>query len=179
MKVARFAVALAIIVACLVPELGRYRAERELRRQTSIAIAAMTGRVPPPTARLLLARTRTELASLATKMPGDPRPRMIAGSVALEIESKDLAIAHYLDAMRCGERGEIDLNLGRAFAATGDERAVSMFVRAVWISPRLIESVPEPYRSRVRSEVESRARSQTVTDPPPLPVLPPANAVLD
>ncbi|MGK2857271.1 MAG: hypothetical protein ACSLFQ_08700 [Thermoanaerobaculia bacterium] len=179
MRVARIIVAGSLLLAILAPELARYRAERELRRLTSVVMAAASGRVAPSSAVPLFRDASAELGELARAMPGDPRPRMFAGSASLLARDTDRAIALYLDALRCGERGEIDLNLGRAFAAAGDGRAAAMFARAVWISPKLIDSVPAGHRERIREDLASRTRSEGVAEPPPLPVLPASNAVLD
>lgn len=179
MRVLRIAAAAAVLLALLAPELSRYRAERELRRLTSVAMAAASGSVPAASATALLRESSSRLARLARSMPGDVRPRMYAASASLVARDTERAIALYLDALRCGERGEVDVNLGRAFAAAGDSRATAMFERAVWISPRLIDSVPEPYRARVREGVARRTQTGAVFDPPPLPVLPASSAVLD
>lgn len=179
MRAVRIVVAASLLLAFLAPELSRYRAERELRRLTSVVMAAASGRVAPSSALPLFRDASAKLAALARAMPGDPRPRMFAGSASLLARDTERAIALYLDALRCGERGEIDLNLGRAFAVAGDGRAVAMFARAVWISPKLIESVPAAHRGRVRDELASRTPSEGVSEPPPLPVLPALDAVLD
>jgi hypothetical protein len=178
-RAARALCAFAVLAALLTPEWTRYRAERELRRQTAIVRAAVSGQVAPAAARPLLLRASALLAATSRAMPGDARPRMVAGSAALAGSNAAGAIPLYVDALRCGERGEVDLNLGRAFAAAGDARAEAMFVRAVWISPKLLDSVPLPHRARVRDEVARRSAPEGVTEPPPLPVLPAADAVLD
>ncbi|MCM2314994.1 MAG: hypothetical protein NDJ92_07575 [Thermoanaerobaculia bacterium] len=179
MRAARVVIAVSLLLALLAPELSRYRAERELRRLTSVAMAAATGGSGTASAGALLRETSVRLAGLSRAMPGDVRPRMYAASASLVARDTDRAIALYLEALRCGERGEVDVNLGRAFAAAGDGRAGAMFLRAVWISPKLIDSVPASYRDRVREEIARRTRAEAVSDPPPLPALPAAAAVLD
>lgn len=179
MRAARIVIAASLLLAILAPEVSRYRAERELRRLTSVVMAAASGRVASSAVVPRFRDASAKLAVLARAMPGDPRPRMFAGSASLLGRDTDRAIALYLDALRCGERGEIDLNLGRAFAAAGDGRAAAMFTRAVWISPKLIESVPASHRGRVREELAARTTQEGVSEPPPLPVLPAPDAVLD
>ena len=179
MKIARIVLALILLVVALAPEVTRYRAERELRRLTSVAMLAASGRLPMPTAGALLSDVSRKLEQLAQSMPGDSRPRIYAGSAALVLQDRERAVALYLDALECGERGETVVNLGRALASMEDSRAEPLFVRAVWVSPGLIDSVPEAYRERVRREIVRRSTSAAVAEPPRLPVLPLQDAVHD
>lgn len=179
MKAVRIVVALVLLLGVGIPELARYRAERELRRLITAATLATSGRLPAPTAGAVLRGASEKLADLAGKMPGDARPRMYAGSAAMLAHSPYRAVELYFDALACGERGEIDLNLGLAFAALEDSRAEPMFLRAVWVSPGLRKSVPAAYRERVRQELARRSRPGRVIDPPGLPALPSTNATVD
>ncbi len=179
MKAARIALALTLLVVALAAEFGRYRAERELRRLTSVAMLAASGRLPMPRAGALLSDASRKLEALAHSMPGDPRPTMYAASAALVLRDRQRAVSLYIDALECGERGETVVNLGRALASMEDSRAEPMFVRAVWVSPGLIDSVPEAYRERVRREIVRRSAPATVAEPPRLPVLPLQDAVHD
>jgi hypothetical protein len=172
MRVLRSALSLALFFVVLVPELRSYRVERELRRLTAIAIAAASGRAPSAMARALLLDTSRRLEALARVMPGDVRPRMNAGSAAFVAGDDRRALDLYLDAHQCGERGEIDLNLGRVFDRLEDSRAESMFVRAIWLSPTLFDSVPETFRGRVRHTIALGISSGGEVTPPPLAALP-------
>ena len=67
---------------------------------------------------------------------------------------------------------EIDLNLGRALALAGDQRAASAAVlRSVWISPTLISALPEqvqtPLEAALTADVE-RLTSHRLSAPLPL-----------
>jgi HAMP domain-containing protein len=172
MRVARVIVAIALLLGVALPELARYRSERELRRLITAAMVAASGRLPAPTAAALMRGSSEKLEELAGAMPGDPRPRMYAASAAMLARAPYRAIELYLGALDCGERGEIDVNLGLAFSALEDSRAEPMFVRAVWVSPRLLASVPETYRERVRHTIARLAGEGERVVPPDLPVLP-------
>ena len=172
MKIARVVVAVALLAGIALPELSTYRAERELRRMITAARVAMSGRVAGPTAGALLRGASERLEQLAGSMPGDPRPRMYAASAAMLAGSHQRAVDLYLSALACGERGETDVNLGLAFSRLEDSRAEAMFVRAVWLSPALIDSVPETYRERVRHIIARRSGPGGAVEPPALPVLP-------
>ncbi|MFA6958671.1 MAG: hypothetical protein WC538_22610 [Thermoanaerobaculia bacterium] len=179
MKLLRFVTALVLLLGVAIPELARYRAERELRRLITAAMVATSGRVAAPVAGALLRGASQKLADLASRMPGDARPRMYAASSAMLSGATNRAVELYFGALACGERGEIDVNLGLAFAALEDSRAEPMFVRAVWVSPGLRKSVPAAYRERVRQEIARRSGPGLVVDPPSLPSLPSTNAILD
>jgi hypothetical protein len=179
MKPVRIVLALALLLGVAIPELARYRAERELRRLITAAMVATSGRVTAPVAGALLRGASEKLADLAARMPGDARPRMYAASSAMLSGAKYRAVELYLGALACGERGEIDVNLGLAFAALEDSRAEPMFVRAVWVSPGLRKSVPAAYLERVRQDVARRSGPGLAFDPPGLPSLPSTNATMD
>jgi hypothetical protein len=168
----RIAAAVALCAVLLLPELLRYRAERELRRLTTIVLLALSGRVQGPQVGALLADTSRKLEGLGSAMPGDVRPAMYAASTALVTGDRARAVELYVNALGHGERGELDVNLGRAFEAMEDSRAEAMFVRAVWVSPGLIDAVPETYRGRVRHTIARRLAGEGGFAPPGLPVLP-------
>ncbi|MBI2212522.1 MAG: hypothetical protein HYU52_02660 [Acidobacteria bacterium] len=172
MKAVRIVLAVALLIGVALPELSRYRAERGLRRLITAAMVAASGRVPPQTAGALFREVSQRLEELGGAMPGDARPRMFAASAAMLAGNHDRAIELYMAALGHGERGEIDVNLGLAFARLEDSRAEAMFVRAVWLSPALIDSVPETYRGRVRQIIARRSAPGGSFDPPALPVLP-------
>ena len=155
------------------PELARYGAERRLR-------AATDG------FRLLLEKPRGlsdpggELASVASRaleatgaLAGDPRPWVLAGSASLLARQPDRALELYRAALATGERAEIDLNLGRAYAALGRrESAGAAVLRAVWVSPALLDSLPVEASGTLRaslSRLEDALAAGHLAEPPPLP----------
>jgi hypothetical protein len=72
-----------------------------------------------------------------------------------------------------GERAEVDLNLGRAYALAGNQQAASAAVlRAVWVSPALISALPEQVQTPLKAALAENARrlgSHRLAAPPPLP----------
>ncbi|MGZ5427310.1 MAG: hypothetical protein ACXWE1_08875, partial [Thermoanaerobaculia bacterium] len=64
-----------------------------------------------------------------------------------------------------------DLNLGRAAAALGrGQEARALFVRSVWIQPRLLDTLPAGEREAVAAGVASAEEGLTHGGPvPPAP----------
>jgi tetratricopeptide (TPR) repeat protein len=163
----------AVLLAALWPEVARYRGERELRKGTDELRRALATSPSVEEARPALERTTAFALAAARDLPGDPRPRVLAGSARLVAGRGPEALDFYRDALATGERAEIDLNLGRAHAVAGQlPEAQATLLRALWISPALAASLPEQVSSRLRDEVarlEKELRSGLLTAPPPLP----------
>ena len=106
-------------------------------------------------------------------LPADPRPWIIGGSAYLVTRQPERALQNYREALRTGERAEIDLNLGRAYAMGGrpdDSRAA--LLRAGWVSPEILASLPEGAREPLVARVAELSRELAqgrLTAPPPLP----------
>ena len=154
------------------PEPGRYLAERRLRRGTDAFRSALAS--PTEDARKALLRSAGELAlSAAARLPADPRPRLLAGSVRLLEGKPREALDFYRDALATGERAEIDLNAGRAHALAGElPEAQAALLRALWVSPALAAGLPQPVARRILDEVAKREndlRAGMLKEPPPLP----------
>jgi len=167
----RLAAAVAL-AALLWPEVARYRGERELRRGSD-ALRRAFGSASAAEARPELYRAAV-LANRATpRLPGDPRPRLLAGSARL-ISGQGLeALDFYRDALATGERAEIDLNLGRAHALAGERpEAQAALLRALWISPALASALPAALSKRMLEDVATREndlKAGLMQEPPPLP----------
>jgi cytochrome c-type biogenesis protein CcmH/NrfG len=169
---ARALAVLALLAVALRPELSRYSAERRL------AVAGEAFRVllsqPQSTDDPYGALDRVaELAlSGARGLPGDPRPWVLAGSAHLTAGRPERALELYGTALdRSGERAEVDLNIGRARALLGQEtESRGAFLRAGWISPALLATLPAEVANPVRAEVarlEEELRSGRLQAPPP------------
>jgi tetratricopeptide (TPR) repeat protein len=162
----------AALLAALWPEPIRYRAERELRRGTEQLRAALASRSVEE-AQSALDRAAASAVSAAPLLPGDPRPRVLAGSARLVARRPKEALDFYHDALATGERAEIDLNIGRAHASAGERpEAQAALLRALWISPALAAAVPEPLSGRLLEDVkrlENELRAGLLIAPPPLP----------
>jgi tetratricopeptide (TPR) repeat protein len=162
-----------VLIALLSPELARYRGERELRNGTDELRRALATSRSVEQARPALERTISFALAAARDLPGDPRPRVLAGSARLVGGRAPEALDFYRDALATGERAEIDLNIGRAHAVAGElPEAQATLLRALWISPALAASLPEQVSKRLREEVarlEKELSAGLLTGPPPLP----------
>ncbi len=163
----------AVLAALLWTELGRYRAERELRRGTEELRRALTTSRTTAQAQPALDRAAAHALAAASGLPEDPRPRVLAGSARLVAGRALEALDFYRDALATGERAEIDLNLGRSHAVAGERpEAQAALLRALWISPALSGSLPEPVAKRLLEDVarlENELVAGLLAAPPPLP----------
>ena len=78
----------------------------------------------------------------------------------------------YRRALSIGERAEIDLNLGRAYALAGNQQAASTAVlRAAWVNPALVSALPEQVQTPLRAALAKDAQrlSHRLSAAPPLP----------
>ena len=170
-RVATIAAA-ALLAALAWPELFRYSAERRLGDATNAFRALLERASDPDTGRNLIVVGQAGLA-VAGALPGDPRPWILGGSSFLVTNQPQPALETYREAFATGERSEIDLNLGRAYAMLGRrENAERAFVRAGWVSPEILDSLPEAMRDKAAAEVKRLTRDLyggRLTEPPPLP----------
>lgn len=166
-------IAAALILAALAaPELPRYAAERRVGLATAAFQELLAGPVDAAAAPRIV--SVGELALTATgRLPGDPRPWMIGASSYLVTGQPERALELYRDAFATGERAEIDLNLGRAYSRTSRaESASAAFLRAGWISPEILASLPEDARAPLLAEIARRSElleRGELREPPPLP----------
>ncbi len=130
---------------------------------------------PPagPAREALLADARARLARAVALRPRDATALLALGSVAwLE---KDLEEAHalYARSVALEERAESDLNLGRVERSLGRTAASdALFLRAVWILPRLVDALP-PDVDRTRLEEQVDAAAAALSHGGRAPALPP------
>ena len=98
---------------------------------------------------------------------------MVAASSHLLTGQPERALEFYREAFATGERSEIDLNLGRAYAALArPEASAAAVLRAGWISPELLAALPEAQRAPLLEQIArlSAALAQgRLEAPPPLP----------
>jgi hypothetical protein len=163
---------IAVLVGFVAPELARYRAERRVGYATNAFRALLDRAGDPETARNILEVGALAL-STAGALPGDPRPWMLVGSSFLVTGQPERALEFYREAFATGERSEIDLNLGRAYGLLHRvESESAAYVRAGWVSPEILASLPDAARAKALAEIErlSVALSEGRLDaPPPLP----------
>jgi len=166
-------VTVLVLGAALVPELSRYAAERRLAAATqAIAAVAAGGRVVPAEAPTL-DRLGAVARATAAANPSDTRGLVAAGTAALVAGKPGAARSEYRAALARGERAEIDLNLARAFALDGRrEQAEAALLRAAWLSPVLLATLPSADQSRIGATIAEwtdRLTRGALTAPPPLP----------
>ena len=168
----RVAIAL-VIVAALLPEFPRYAAERRLYQVSAVLQAVLLRSRDVPDPGRVVAWAATTALSASGALPGDWRPLNLAGSAWLLAGRAEPALDRYREALALGERPEIVVNLGRAYASLGrGDRATSAFVRAAWVSPGLRSTLPKATQAAVRAEVdalEASLASGRLAAPPPLP----------
>lgn len=172
MKVLRAAVLVAALALALWPEFPRYAAERRVGFATA-AFRSLLARASAPETRTNLLAVG-EMALRATpRLPGDPRPWILGGSAYLVTGEPQRALEYYREALATGERAEIDLNLGRAYALLKRRTSAdAAFLRAGWISPEILASLPPAVRDPPLAEI-ARLSEELVAGrlsaPPPLP----------
>jgi tetratricopeptide (TPR) repeat protein len=166
------AAALAALVALAAPEFRRYAAERRVGFATGAFRSVLEGPGESRTASNILGVGQLGL-SAAPDLPADPRPWIIGGSAFLVIRQPERALENYRQALDTGERAEIDLNLGRAYALAGrGEDSAAAFLRAGWVSPEILASLPEAGREPILSRIAALSRELAagrLAEPPPLP----------
>jgi tetratricopeptide (TPR) repeat protein len=165
--------AAAALLALVWPEIPRYRAERTLRRAEDALRSAFAENATVETARPGFDRAASLAQEAIAALPGDPRPRMLAGSARLVAGRPLEALDFYRDALATGERAEIDLNTGRAHALAGERpEAQTALLRALWISPALASAIPDPFGKRLLEEIarlENELRAGLLRAAPPMP----------
>jgi tetratricopeptide (TPR) repeat protein len=166
------AVLLAALAVLAGPEIPRYEAERRVGYATAAFRTLLDRAGDPETARNLAAVGEVALRTTG-QLPGDPRPWVLAGSSCLVTSRPERALEYYREAFATGERAEIDLNLGRAYAmARRQDSARAAYLRAGWISPEILASLPADARDPALAEIGRLAeelRQGRLAAPPPLP----------
>jgi tetratricopeptide (TPR) repeat protein len=168
----RLALAL-IILAALTPELFRYAAERRLYQASTVVRLVFAGHPAIANPGGALEWATSVAGDAAGSLPGDWRPLNLAGSALLLARQPDRALERYREALALGERPEIDVNVGRAYASLGrHDEATAAFLRAGWVSPAVLASLPASTRDALQSELRRLERELTsgrLAAPPALP----------
>ena len=171
----RLALAAAVLVGLVLlvrPELPRYAAERSVGFATTAFRSLLDRAGDPETARNVAAVGELAVRS-AGYLPGDPRPWMIAGSSSLVTGRPERALEYYREGFATGERAELDLNLGRAYGMLKrTDAAREAYVRAGWISPEILATLPAQDRDPAAAEIGRLAgelANGRLDSPPPLP----------
>lgn len=160
------------LAALLAPEFPRYAAERRVGFATAAFQSLLEKSGEPEAGRRILAVGELALSTTAA-LPGDPRPWMLGASSFLVTGQPDRALEYYRSALGTGERAEIDLNLGRAYASLArKESADAAFLRAGWVNPEILAALPEDLKGPLLARVAAlseQLRQGRLDAPPPLP----------
>jgi tetratricopeptide (TPR) repeat protein len=148
----------ALVLAAVAPEWRAGAALRRLREGEALLLDA--AREADPARRSSILRDAEEvLGEAEPRLPHDPRPSYLLGSVSLLRNDAAGALEHYRRSLRIEERPETDLNLSRAYTALGrPEAAAQDAVRAVWLAPNLLRDLPPAAQGPVRKRVGGMAR---------------------
>jgi len=161
-----------VLLALLLPELPRYRAEALLATANSRLDAVLRGQLQGVDASLATEQARLDAHQAAQWLPGDPRPPLAEG-VALLFQRRGQEAAEVLAAaVARGEHPELTLNLGRARGISGDAAgADAAFLRTAWTSPAAIATLPKALRADLLRRVEAleaELRAGRLAAPPPI-----------
>jgi tetratricopeptide (TPR) repeat protein len=162
-----------VILAALTPELFRYAAERRLYRASTVVRLVFVRHPMIANPGGAVAWAASVAADAAGSLPGDWRPLNLAGSALLLADQPDRALERYREALALGERPEIDVNVGRAYTSLGrNDQATAAFLRAGWVSPAVLASLPASTRAALQPELrrlEQELTSGRLATPPALP----------
>ena len=170
-RLAAAGIAAVALFAALAPEEGRYAAERQLYRARAVLEAAVSRGARGPDPALAFAATNAREAAAA--LPGDWRAPLVEGTALLLAGRAEDAARVFRAALAEGERPEILMSLGRAYAALGRMNvAAAAVLRAAWVSPAVLDPIGADTRQRVLAEVERLERALAAgrqAAPPPAP----------
>ncbi len=173
MRLARPLLLAGALASLLWREPARYHAEREIRAATDALRYVLTHSSELPDAAGALDRIANIGAAARPALPGDSRPRVLAGTARLVRGEPDRAREIYGRANGEGERAETDLNLARALERLGrEEDARAGYVRAAWVSPALLSAMLPDVAGLTRARVEKleeELKQGRLNAPPPLP----------
>jgi hypothetical protein len=171
-RLLRAVAVIGLLGALAWPEFPRYAAERRVGYATTAFRALLDRSSDPETARNILGVGQLALTTTGS-LPDDPRPWILAGSSFLVTGQPERALEFYREAFSTGERAEIDLNVGRAYSLLKrPDSAAAAQLRAGWISPEILESLPQGVKEPLLAEIARLSeglRAGTLTEPPPLP----------
>ena len=173
MKIVVIALLSIALLAGVIPEIHRYQAEHDLYFATALFESMLHGQVPEAQREAAFEAAKESASRAADGLPGDSRPLILAGSLRLYAQQPAEARDIYEMALADGERAEIDLNLGRAYEMLRNREAASAAIlRAAWVNPPIVESLPENVSALVHEAVVKDVellRQGRLAAPPPLP----------
>ncbi len=152
--------ALGLLIAALAAvrsfaTLAQAQGENLLREAASAPEDAATERAE------ILSAAGGRLAKAVALRPRSATALLALGSVDALRGERESAYAVYSRSLKLEERAESDLNLGRAaLSLERADEAHGLFRRAVWIQPRLLDSLPaEVDRERLAAQIDAAAQA--------------------
>lgn len=166
-------VAAILALILLIPEWRAYQAEAALLKANLLMNAALTGQLPEQQPLQAVEQLIVLARQARAGLPADPRPVLAEGMGLLMLSRLDEAEQVFVDAIRLGERPEILVNYGRVLAARGDhDGAHAAMLRAAWIAPGSIQTLPRAMRETLDTEIQAYERgfrAGNPSGPPPWP----------
>ena len=148
--------AVLLLLAALVPDVRRHAGERSLYRATALLGSALTGSVPGTDPRRLAEAARDLAAGASAVLPFDPRPPLVEGAARLALGDAPRAEERFRESVERAEKPEALVNLGRALLLRGrPEDARQVFIRAAWLHPASLATLPLAYREPARAKADT------------------------
>jgi tetratricopeptide (TPR) repeat protein len=149
-----------VLLAALVLDFRRHAGERSLYRATALLGSALAGSAPGTDPRRLAEAARDLAAEASAALPYDPRPPLVEGASRLALGDSARAEACFRESVERAEKPEALVNLGRALLVRGrHEEARHVFVRAAWLHPVSLATLPTSFREPALERAEAgRAR---------------------
>jgi hypothetical protein len=160
------------LLALLLTEFGRYRAEWQLAEASVRLERVLRGVDRDAAASAAVERASNAAQAAAQGLPHDMRP-VLFGAIAAILQQRSEQAATMLEAaIARGERPELTLNLGRARTALRDDAAADRaYLRTAWASRAAIATLPKAMRETLDARVaqlENDLRDGRLSAPPPL-----------
>lgn len=175
MRLLRVLLALIVAAGILVPEWQAYRSEQKLLQANLLLQAALTGQLPDADPLDSVRRMLALAQEARLALPHDARAILIEGMGFLMLSRLDEAEQTFAAALRQGERPELLVNYGRVLAARGDhEGAHAAMLRAAFIAPGAINTLPQAMRTQIEAEVAAYEQAFVAGDMNEIPPLPEA-----
>lgn len=167
--------ALVLAFCILAPEWQAYRSEQKLLQANLLLQAALTGQLPDADPLDGVRRMLTLAQEARVDLPHDPRGILIEGMGYLMLSRLDEAEQMFVSALRQGERPELLVNYGRVLAARGNhDGAHAAMLRAAFIAPGSINTLPKAMRIQIEAEVAAYEQAFVAGETNVIPPMPEA-----
>jgi predicted Zn-dependent protease len=163
-----------LLVSCGVGLLARYPGEWRLSAASATIDAALRGRLDRSQVVERVADAFAKVDAATWQLPHDPRRELVASTALMMLARHQEALTRLSAWVERAERPELVVALGRAYAGAGDEASArAAFLRAAWVAPASIATLPKALREDINRQVlarENELREGRLSMPPPLPM---------